>query len=267
MGLILGILGLGFIITMSSYLISYDRTSNAQIKQNQKTSQGDEILIYPKEFNIFKDYIEVIGGRPSIGDTGTIEGTVISLTKSSICPYKEEKCRIEPYPKDFGVVRVDRVINYTSYSEQTEQRVVEEQGEGIEETLKTTPGYKGQDVPSKQIPNYEPLQAGRNIESFFLLTARPAKIRYVPIKKPKSGIELIQTSETNIQTVTHKSGEEKKTFEPIPKDKEYFVFTTKIGDFPRTIEKTLVGLREGSKFRAEISYNGVLYIEEYEVIK
>jgi hypothetical protein len=44
------------------------------------------------------------------------------------------------------------------------------------------------------------------------------------------------------------------------------VFTTKIIQSPEITQKQLPGLEEGDKFRAEIKYNGILYIEEYDLI-
>jgi len=150
---------------------------------------------YPEEYIIYQDYIATIRSEfttlipgiiatpvPIVSDTGTIEATVLSITKDNVCPYPEEKCRIEPYPKDIGVVRIDKIIDYTTYSEQTVEQPTEQQsgaeplGEG-----KTTPGYKGKELPKQKSLGYEPLQAGQEIPTNFLLTTRPAKIRYVSI--------------------------------------------------------------------------------------
>ena len=244
------------------------------------TIDKEEIAIVPEEFTIYQDYIKTIGGKPVISDIGTIEATVISITKTEVCPDETDpfapeptECSIEPYPKDFGIVRVDKIISYTPYSEQTIEPTIEQPSEGESpEEGETTPAYEGPEYPSKSKPpvgkEYETPQEGQEVQTLFLLTVRPAKIRYVPVNESVGGMESTQES-GNIN-----SGEDiivvtpvKNIFKPIPKDGNYHVFTTKIGNFPGIIEKNLPGLEVGSRFRAEIYYDGSLYVEEYEVIK
>jgi hypothetical protein len=245
------------------------------------TIDKEEIAIVPEEFTIYQDYIKTIGGEHRISDIGTIEATVISITKTVVCPDKMDpfapeptECSIEPYPKDLGIVRIDKIINYTPHSEQTVEPTIkqlEQQSEGkSSEEGETTPGYESPEYPPKPKPSerkkYEPLHEGQEVQTFFLLTVRPAKIRYVPINGSKGGMESAQLPEDETQqTVSHQVEPKEKTFKPIPKDGNYFVFTTKIGNFPEIIEKNLPGLEVGSKFRAEIYYDGSLYVEEYEI--
>jgi hypothetical protein len=254
-------------------------------KVGEKPKGEGEIAMepeYPEEYLIYQDYLKTIGGVPRISDVGIIEGTIISITKSEVCPYPEEKCRIEPYPKDIGVVRIDKIIEYTSYSEQSAEQPIEQPvGEEPPAGGKTTPGYKGEELPPPKPVEYERLQLGQEVPTSFLLTTRPVKVRYVSIPpqgEPEPGpygpleSELEQSAEEPIgeEPVEHplEPGEEPlpKTYKPIPREGEYFVFTTKIIEYPETSQKILPGLEIGSKFRAEIHYAGSLYIEEYEAI-
>ena len=243
------------------------------------TTDKGELVMIPVEFVIYQDYIDAIGGKPGIRDIGTIEATIISITKTEVCPDKTDpfapeptECSIEPYPKDLGIVRIDRIINYTSYSEQTiEVPTIEQPSEEKSpEEEDITPAYEGPEYPSKPKPSgrkeYKPLQEGQEVSTYFLLTVRPAKVRYAPINESVGGMESAQESVNFEQDISHVVKQEEKNFKPIPKAGIYYVFTTKYG-FPETIEKNLPGLEVGSKFRAEIRYDGSLYVEEYEVIK
>ena len=241
------------------------------------------MMMIPEELVIYLDYLGVIGGKSIISDIGTIEATVISITKTEVCPDKIEpfapeptECSIEPYPKDSGIVRIDKIINYTPYSEQPVEQLEQPSPSGEEPSEEgTTPGYRGngyrgEDLPKPKLPEYEPLQEGQEVSTHFLLTARPAKVRYAPIPEPEPSphgpMEPAQSKDiSSEQNMSHKSEPEKKIFKPIPKDGIYYVFTTKYG-FPETIEKNLSGLKVGSKFRAEIWYDGSLYVGEYELI-
>jgi len=239
------------------------------------------MVMIPEELVIYYDYLGVIGGKPRISDIGTIEATIISITKNEVCPDEIESvapeptdCSIEPYPKDTGIVRIDKIINYTPYSEQPVEHLEQSSPSG-EEPSETAlgyngNGYRGEDLPKPKLPEYEPLQEGQEVSTHFLLTAGPAKVRYAPIPEPQPSphgpMESAQSKDIiSEQNRSHKSESEEKIFKPIPKDGNYYVFTTKYG-FPETIEKILPGLQVGSKFRAEIWYDGSLYIEEYEVV-
>jgi len=254
-------------------------------KSKSKSGEIAQELKYPEEYLIYQDYLGTIGGVPRVSDVGIIEGTVISITRSEACPYPEEKCRIEPYPKDIGIVRIDKIIEYTSYSEQSVGQPIEEPpGEepSGEEPL-TGGGNKGEEPPLPPKPiEYERLQVGQEVPTSFLLTTRPVKVRYVsipPTGEPEPGphgaLEL-ETGQSAEEPVGEKSsveyplepGEEPlpKTYKPIPREGKYFVFTTKIIGYPETSQKILPGLEIGSKFRAKIHYAGSLYVEEYEIV-
>lgn len=271
--------------------------------QKQATEDKGEIAWepkYPEEYIIYQDYLKTIGGVSGINDVRIIEGTVISITKSEACPDitdsfapEPKECSIEPYPKDIGIVRIDKIIEYIPYSEQTIEQPVEEPS-GAEEPSegKTTPGYKGVDLPKPKPPEYEAFKIEQEVPTSFLLTTRPVKVRYVsipPVGEPEPGphgameSEFEQLSEEHIgeepvkhpitprqEPVEHPlvPGEEPvpKTYKPIPKEGDYYVFTTKIIEYPETSQKILPGLKKGDKFRAKINYCGTLYVEEYEII-
>jgi hypothetical protein len=227
-----------------------------------------ELIIYPKEFIAYQNYLDVIGGKHGIADTGVIEATVISITRSEICPYQEEKCRIEPYPNDWGVVRVDKITSYTLYDAQQQppEPGVEPPGGAESPGGVTSPGYTGPEQQSEK-GRSEPLQEGQQVQTHFLLTVGPAKVRYVPMTESE-GMEPAQLPDGDAQQTVGQPVQPpgETAFKPISREGDYLVFTTRIGDFQRTTEKILPRLEVGSRFRAEIQYDGTLYVEEYEVI-
>lgn len=258
-------------------------------KEIPDKSSKREMIITPEELIIYQDYLETIeeGFRttPSRYSRGVIEATIISITKSGVCPDKIDpfateptECSIEPYPNDWGIVRIDKIISYTPYSEQTTEQPVEQSSEAEPTEEETTPGYKGKELPKPKTLGYEPLQEGQEVLIHFLLTVRPVKVRYVPLTEsdgdmesgeyPQQETDLESTEEWKEQTTSHQVEPVEKVFKPIPKepylDEYRYIFTTKMGDFPEVIEKTLPGLKVGDKFRAEICYDGTLHVEEYD---
>jgi hypothetical protein len=230
-----------------------------------------EITIFPEELSIYQDYLQTIGEglrttRLSY-DRGQIEATVISITKSEICPYQEETCSIEPYPNDWGMVRIDKIVDYTPYSEQLTGEPVE-QPSGAAASGTSTSGYGGTGAPEPKLSEYEPLHEGQEVSTHFLLTSRPVKVRYIPMKESENGVESAQPPEHEGQLTADQQVESgEKVFQTIPREENYYVFTTRMGDFPGIVEKTLPGLQVGSRFRAEIQYDGRLYVEEYELME
>ena len=188
-----------------------------------------ELMQYPEAFSTYEMYLDVIGGRPRLAYSGTVEATVESLQRAEVCPYQDEaECRIEPYPSDWGVVRIDGIISYTpdvgtglapGEAEQAQSELP--QGE-------TSPEYRGpESQPSK--PGIEPLEEGQTVQALFLLTTRPAKVRYVQAGAP-DGIEPMEYTESGSgETVEHPVGPGKTAFNPIPREGQYYVFTPRIG--------------------------------------
>ena len=225
----------------------------------------EEFIIYPEEFIAYQNYLDVIGGKPGIADTGVIEATVISISRTEVCPYQEEECSIEPYPNDWGMVRVDKIINYTPYAEQALGSRIEQPSETEPAGGETTPGYGGAEHQPKG-GKYVPLQEGQEIQTLFLLTVSPVKVRYVPAAGSEGTEPTEPPGDDAQRTAEHPVQPGQTVFKPIPREGDYFVFAIRIVDSPTTIESILPGLAVGSKFRAEIRYDGTLYIEEYEVI-
>jgi hypothetical protein len=225
-----------------------------------------ELMVYAAEFTTYMMYLEVIGARPRQADAGTIEATVESLQRAEVCPYQdEETCRIDPYPCDWGVVRIDKIISYTPYAETSLASEEEGQAQSELPQRQTSPEYQGpESQPAKQ--KTEPLDEGQAVEALFLLTTRPTKVRYVPAGTSE-GIESMEYTEPGAgDTVAHPVEPGKAVFIPIPRDGQYYVFTTKVGDYAVPIETILPGLEVGSRFRAKIRYDGILYVEEYELV-
>jgi len=260
-----------------------------------------EISVIPPEHAIYLDYFDTIGlvGYPY--DKGEVEATVMSITNSKVCPYDEEECSIDPYPKDIGIVRIDKIIDYSPYIPYSEPPVVEGPAEPGKQSgdNKPTPSYRGAitPIPKKQQPTYNPLKEGQDVSTIFILTTQPSKIRYMTVYELRGGPEgdflpgplpgsvenddiiskEIETGQATVTTVSINVSElPGKTYEPIPKEENYFVFTTKIfyseveeAPVPEpevTTEKILSGLKVGDTFRAKINYDGTLYVDEYEII-
>jgi len=239
---------------------------------NNSHPTGQEISLTPEEVRTYYDYVQAIGGEPSISDSATIEATVVSITRSDKCPSSSgETCDTEPYPNDWATVRVDKIMKYTPYTETPTAPV---EGKQQSEPTQTTPGYAGKEPPAPKKTGYAPLKEGQEVSAHFILTTRPAKVRYVPEIKPTGGLETgrylpaAESKEGIRDSQTGTSGPAtpgKTIFKPIPKEGGYLIFTTKVGDYPQAIEKTLPGLKEGDRFTAEIRYDGTVYIEEYTI--
>ena len=228
---------------------------------------GEDIIIikYPDEYLIYKGYLEAIGGRPSAADFGEIEGRVVSIIKDEVCPYDEEVCSIEPYPSDWGIVRVDRIIWYTPYGEQGTEPIMDQHAQGDNEEARYSSGSQGVDVELKE-KTPSALMEGQEVTSLFVLTARPVMVRYVPVAviEPSAPSGNIEAGEEDTIGQSVQPGE--IVYKPLPKEGDFFIFTTRVGDFTKEVVQVLNGLEEGSRFRAEIRYDGTLYISEYEII-
>ncbi len=231
-------------------------------------SKNTEMFTYPAEYGITRDYINLVKGinpastSAQVFDSGTIEATVLSLTKSEICPYQEENCSIEPYPNDVGTIRIDKVNDYTSYLQKTASQPIEQPG-GTSTGGENTSGNRGVDIiPKTSSPTYQSLKVSQNVSAKFLLTARPVKVNYVSVAP-----SMLESSRQAVDDTLSQTIQPGKTiFKPIPKEGNYFVFTTKILPYPETSQKSLAGLKEGNKFRAKVDYNGIVYVDEYEII-
>lgn len=262
--------------------IQSEESSGSQVTETQYTdpssssstiaqdNSSEEIFIYPDEFRIYQDYLNVINGRASRPDFGVVEATVLSINRGEVCPYQEEICPIEPYPNDWGIVKVDEIISYTTYQERNSQSDVEEavnQEESIDG--QQTSENRGNGISSSK-DKHLPLAENQEVQALFILTTRLVKVKYIPV----DDIDVAEDSEQNPdlesdpqQTTSHKTQPRQSEFMPLPTEEGNFVFTTEIGNFENPVEKVLPGMEVGTKIRAAIRYDGVLYIEEYEVIQ
>jgi hypothetical protein len=253
-------------MVLVSGCLQQERSKAGQLEPSTdviSTSQNGELVQIPVDFQIYQDYIEKLTGKRGISETGTIEVTVLSINRTEICPYQEENCSIEAYPMDTGLVKIEKIIQYTPVSRQIEPGV-EQTTEVSLENKTIVPGYKGTEYPSKSKNEYLQLKEGQEYQALFLITTRPVKIRYEKINGSENGRESVQIPDNNTK-ISHQSTPSEKTFKSIRKDGDYFVFTTKVGDFPTTIEKTFPGIEVGSRLIAEINFDGSLFIGEYEI--
>jgi hypothetical protein len=228
------------------------------------------MVLYPKEYAAYQQYLDVIKGRPGMADSAVVEVTVISVAIGEVCPYQEEPCPIEAYPDDWGTVRVDSIVEYAPLGEPG-NTPVEGQAGGTQagrtpaSSAQTSPQYtgtEGQAGPAK----YESLQPGQEVQAHFLLTARPAWVRQVTATAYE-GAEVTQPAGGGAgQVVAHQAEPGEPTFEPIPREGEAFVFGTIATDARDPGELVLPGLTAGARFRARVLYDGTLYVGEYELI-
>lgn len=272
------IFGIIVVASIVASIFIFDNTQQPRNSDNEAllTSDNGEVgTLYPKEYMIYQDYLQAIGeglsATPRYFDNGVIEATIISVTNSDVCPSATgETCNIEPYPNDYAIIIIDKVVSYSPYSEQTVSQPVEQPSGTPAEEGSSIPGNKGTDYPKQKISEITRLEEGQNASVHFTLTTRPVKVRYVSVEPENGGLESQQTLSGDsdmTQTVTHTVKPGGKTFKPIPKENGYFVFTTKIVPYPEVSQKILLGLKTGDKFRANIKYDGTtVVICEYEII-
>jgi len=251
-------------------------SGSEQFEEETVTPAGSSIpgeyLIYQRYKTKTANYVRGVGY-----DEGVIEGTIVSVMKNDICPdatpegvddeIPVSSCSIEPYPQDTGTVRIDRITEYIPYSETPTQSEEMQQGEGVPDgSGESTSGFLGEGTPPK---NYNPLTVGEEIFTRLILSARLAKVVYAErINRPVSNSPSSEGEEMPVSSNedTISSGIiQPPTFSPIPKDGQYFVFTTQINQ-PKRLEKVLPGLAIGDRFSASFKYDGTLFIEEYSII-
>ena len=224
-----------------------------------------EMVIYPKEVAAYEVYLDVIKGRPSMADTAVIEGTVLSIQPGEVCPYQEEPCPTEPYPDDWGTVRVDNIVEYAPLGEPGSSPVEGQAGGAQPSEGQTSPGYTGagaQPGPAK----YNPLQPGQELTAHFLLTTRPARVRRLATTAFEGAGQAQPLESDAGQVVTHQAETDDTTLEPVLREGGYFVFSTLAIDTQESGELLLPGLTAGARFRARVLYDGTLHVQEYELI-
>ena len=207
----------------------FDNVRQSQNSSNEALSNSSDheaLIVYPKEYLIYQDYLQAIGeglsATPKFFDNGVIEATILSVTNSEICPSTTgEICNIEPYPNDYAVIKIDKVVSYSPYFEPTVSPLVEQPSGASAEEGSSISEYKGTDYLDQKTPEVVKLQERQNVSVHFTLTARSVKIRYVSVEPENSNFESQQLTSTDsnlTQTATHAIESEEKTFEPIPKE-------------------------------------------------
>jgi hypothetical protein len=229
--------------------------------------QQPDIIInkFPDEYLIFQGYLEAINARPAGADFSEIEGTIISITHSEVCPYQEETCSIEPYPNDWGIVRVDRVLSHSAFSGGNNEPIIEQPAEGDEGEVTSTSGSQGQDISPKESV-FSTLAEGQEVTTQFVLTSRPVIVRYVPGEKtvPFDGSSNLEGGGED--TIEQPAQPGDIVYKQLPQDDGVLIFTTQVGEVKEEVLNKLPGLEVGTRFRAMIRYDGILYINEYEII-
>jgi len=239
------------------------------ISSQDLSQKGEVVVMVPKLFMAYQDYMGTIDKRISGGDVATIEATVVSLSISSKCPYNEELCGIDPYPNDSGIIQIDRVIDYSHYDKPGLFK------RGIENQDSSIPGEE-----SEAGLILAELQSGDVIDSFFLLSARPAK-QGKAVVSAKNGIMTVELPELFFDGSGERSNLADKVvdyrlpgermFLPILKKEDYFIFITEVlylengegRDEGLATGNILPGLKQGDSFLAEIYYDGTAHIEKY----
>jgi hypothetical protein len=266
-----------------------------------QTAPGGERAVVPLAYLAYQDHLEAIGAR-SIGpsDMAVVQGTVLSITPGEVCatpqpPASAEAgpCPMHTYPRDTGLVRIDRILGYSPYDQPgrppAEQPAGQPAGAANDRATAPHPGAAVPGADGRSSPGapgggrrFPPLQEGDVVETLFLLTARVVKVRHIRVPAPAGGDEAgsqaaprgpvvppddaarAGTATASERTATQVIPAARRAPRPIPQEGGGLVFTTRFGSGIAEIERTLPGLRPGDRFVAETRYAGVLYVEDYE---
>jgi len=223
---------------------------------------GGEIIDQqlPPEYEAYQAYLDVIHGKPGQSTAYTIEGTILSLLPGEICPYPQEICPIEPYPSDWGRVRVDGITSgaASSSAAAAEQPGAKSSGEG---EAASAP-YQGQDIQTGKAGG--DLQVGGEYDALFQVTSRPVIVQYLPLPTPGPAVTQAGGVLEGMEQAAPAAGE----YPALPKEGITYVLTTQVGNFPGPVRKSLPGLQPGDRFRAQVWLSeGILYIAEYEILQ
>lgn len=275
----------GFVLGVTISRNKINPANTATIKTNSSTSNTSktdslrpEFIPIPVEYQIFQDYLEVI---KAISTTPTeeinITGQIISVNKEEICPDKRlpsdpenTNCSVPPYPKDTALIKIEKIEKVLlPLASADKPSTSKNTGDAV------TVIDQSEAAPPK---TYNPLSIGQEVSALLILTSSPVKVKYASSPETESApVETISKNSLrapkNAEIQAAPGGAEvgggravdipKKTYKPLPKEGNYFVFTTKMGPYPDGTEKMLSGLKAGDRFTAQILYNGTIFIEEY----
>jgi len=246
------------------FLIFFSLCVSPKNDSSDIKNSSQEIIIVPNNYNTYLKYVELLK-NPSIRyKEAIVEATIIDISISDFCPYNEETCRIEPYPKDSGIIKINKII-----------QTIESQSDIIEtinldnSSQNTTDEYKGEDIIKKETNYVQNIDIGRSLPTIFLLTSRSVSVNYEKIGTTNNTTKSTDNS-IESETTSNKSIEQNmnNTYENLLKKNGHYVFTIKIGDYDNTITKELPGLKTGDLIIAHIYYDDVMtYIGEYELKK
>ena len=211
-----------------------------------------EIATAPPDLTLFQEYLDVIRDPSRDSIDFIIEGTIISVQQTELCPYQEENCSIPPYPNDWGLVRVDAIMADPGTADKVSESVASSSDR--EEDVRTTEQNLGVDS-SDEIKS--PVEVGQEVQAQFLLTTRPAVARWIPAIPEDNNREQAESSES---AVAPASG-----FRPIPLEDGRYVFTIGVSSSDQIEEVVLPGLKAGDRFRAAVNYDGIARIMVYEL--
>ena len=171
-------------------------------------------------------------------DSGLVDLTIISLSKTDSCPAEldptmpePEQCPVNTNPSDGGLVRVDNIIDYDRNPRAT----------------------------------FELLTLGNEVGASFVFSSRLAKVVHIPIAvvDGESTKELSEESKDRQVPKSAPAGGQS-----IPREGNRYIYSIYSGTFDEQFETLLPGANEGNKIRAKIHFlDGRLSIGEYEVLE
>ncbi|HEU5314689.1 MAG TPA: hypothetical protein VFX49_01160 [Chloroflexota bacterium] len=255
---------------------------------------ANERRVIPTDYLAFQDYLSATGARSGMPRSAArVRASVLTVARTDVCPSpgqgtsgEASPCPVPLYPVDGGVVRIDQVLSAgpaapAGTAGPAATRVTDQPGAPVSGSSGTVPGSVGQAPPAStpSVRQPAPLQVGMAVETRFLLTARPARVRYVPLptsqgsdsspapSRPATGPREPRAESIPPTTDSARVAPgQRRTPLPVPMENGQFVFTTRVGSFPQVVEKVLPGLAPGDRFEADVEYDGTLYVEEYERI-
>ncbi len=148
------------------------------------------------------------------------------------------------------MVRIDAILSDPTTSSSIGDSAASE-AEGREG--RTSGQNQGVDLPDKTHPE---LQVGQEVQAQFLLTTRPAVAHWEPAVPEDNNFERANAPETAVES--------DQDYQPIPFENGRYIFTVGTSSSDQIEEKVLPGLVVGDRFRAVVSYDGVVRIFVYE---